>query len=42
MLELREKIAEYLNVRFGLSYDPKSEVVVTVSASEAIDLRSAQ
>ena len=38
MLELREKIAEYLNVRFGLSYDPKSEVVGTVGASEAIDL----
>ena len=38
MLELREKIAEYLNARFGLSYNPKSEIVVTVGASEAIDL----
>lgn len=36
--ELREGIADYLNRRFTLSYDPKSEIVVTVGGSEAIDL----
>lgn len=38
LLELREKIAEYLKERYGLSYEPRSEIVVTVGASEAIDL----
>ena len=35
---LREEIAAYLNRRFGLTYDPQNEVVVTVGGSEAIDL----
>ena len=35
---LREEIARYLCRRFGLRYDPKSEVIVTVGGSEAIDL----
>jgi len=38
MLELREKIAEYLQDRFQISYNPANEVLVTVGASEAIDL----
>lgn len=38
LLELRQKIAEYMNVRYSLSYDPKTEIVLTVGASEAIDL----
>lgn len=38
LLELREKIAEYLNRKFSVSYCPKSEVLITVGASEAIDL----
>lgn len=38
MLELREEICNYLNRRFGISYEPKTDVVVTVGGSEAIDL----
>jgi len=38
MPELREAIAEYLHGRFGLTYDPAKEVLVTVGASEAVDL----
>jgi len=38
LVQLREEIAAYLNRRFGLSYDPIKEVVVTVGGSEAIDL----
>ncbi len=37
-IDLRRGIAEYLNRRFSLSYDPKDEVVVTVGGSEAIDM----
>ena len=35
---LREAISDYLSRRFSLTYDPKSEVIVTVGGSEAIDL----
>lgn len=35
---LRELIAEYYNTRYNLKYDPKKEIIVTVGASEAIDL----
>lgn len=38
MLELRERIAEYCHGFFGVRYEPKSEVLVTVGVSEAIDL----
>lgn len=38
ILELRREICNYLNRRFGLTYEPKSEVIVTVGGSEAIDL----
>ena len=38
LVSLREEIASYLNRRFGLTYDPVTEVVVTVGGSEAIDL----
>ena len=37
-LELREEIARYLSRRFSLTYDPKTELLVTVGGSEAIDL----
>ncbi len=37
-LELRTEINNYMTRRFGLSYDPKSEVLVTVGGSEAIDI----
>lgn len=36
--ELREEINSYLNRHYGLSYDPQSEIFVTVGGSEAIDL----
>lgn len=35
---LREKISQYLNVRYGLKYEPKDEIIVTIGASEAIDI----
>jgi len=37
-LELREAINEYMIRRYSLSYDPKTEILVTVGGSEAIDL----
>lgn len=36
--ELREAIAEYLYTSFGVKYEPKDQVIVTVGGSEAIDL----
>jgi len=36
--DLREAIAEYLYGSFGVAYEPKNEIIVTVGASEAIDL----
>lgn len=38
LMELREEIANYNKRKFGIEYDPKSEVLVTVGGSEAIDL----
>ena len=35
---LREKIAAYLRMRYRVSYSPKDEVLVTVGASEGLDL----
>ena len=35
---LREKIAAYLRMRYRVGYSPKDEVLVTVGASEGIDL----
>ncbi len=37
-MELRKEISAYMQRGFSLSYDAKSEVVVTVGGSEAIDL----
>lgn len=36
--ELREGIAEYLERKYSIRYNPDSEIVVTVGGSEAIDL----
>ena len=36
--ELRRGIANYLDRRFSLSYDPANEIIVTVGGSEAIDM----
>ncbi len=38
MMELRQEIAQYLERRFSLSYQPDTQVLVTVGGSEAIDL----
>ena len=38
LIELREEIANYMNKQFHVSYDPKDEIIVTVGASEGIDL----
>jgi aminotransferase len=37
-IELREEISRYMDRKFGLKYDPKDEVLVTVGGSEAIDI----
>ena len=37
LLELREEISAYMSGRFGVRADPKTEITVTVGASEAID-----
>ncbi|MCR5098101.1 MAG: aminotransferase class I/II-fold pyridoxal phosphate-dependent enzyme [Lachnospiraceae bacterium] len=36
--ELKEEISNYLERKYGLSYDPYSEIFVTVGGSEAIDV----
>ncbi|HEX3031098.1 MAG TPA: aminotransferase class I/II-fold pyridoxal phosphate-dependent enzyme [Bacillota bacterium] len=38
MLELREAISGLYKEETGLSYDPRSEIVITVGVSEALDL----
>ena len=37
LIELREAVCDYVRARFGVSYDPKTEVFMTVGASEGID-----
>ena len=38
LLELRQEISLYLSSRYGISYQPDDEILVTIGASEAIDL----
>lgn len=38
LLELREEISNYLKRRYDISYDAKTEMIVTVGGSEAIDI----
>lgn len=38
LLELRQEIALYLSSRYHISYQPEEEILVTIGASEAIDL----
>ena len=38
LLEFRKQIANYLERRFDVSYDPSNEMIITVGGSEAIDL----
>jgi aminotransferase len=37
-LELRKALAAHLERRYGVAYDPRSELLITVGASEALDL----
>ena len=37
-IELREAISDYMARRYQLSYEPKTDILVTVGGSEAIDL----
>src|SRR4026209_2823249 len=36
--ELRASICRYVQRNFGVAYDPRTEVIITVGVSEAIDL----
>lgn len=38
LLRLRESIAAYVQQKFGVRYDPKTQVLVAVGVSEALDL----
>ena len=38
LLELRREIAKYMLRRFNLSYDPVTQMIVTVGGSEGIDI----
>ncbi|MBE0415159.1 MAG: aminotransferase class I/II-fold pyridoxal phosphate-dependent enzyme [Dehalococcoidia bacterium] len=38
LLELREELARYLKAHYGLDYDPRRELLITVGVSEGIDL----
>jgi aminotransferase len=37
-IELRKALAAHLDGRYGVRYDPSTEILVTVGASEAVDL----
>ena len=38
LLELREAVSRYVSRSFGVTYDPKTEILITVGVSEALDL----
>jgi len=38
LMELREEIAGYMQKSFGVCYSPRSEIIVTVGASQALDI----
>ena len=38
LMELRTLVSKYLSERYGLCYAPENEIIITVGASEAIDL----
>ncbi|MBN1866863.1 aminotransferase class I/II-fold pyridoxal phosphate-dependent enzyme [Candidatus Sumerlaeota bacterium] len=38
LLELRREIAKYLEERFDLVYDPRTEILVTVGVSQGLDI----
>ncbi|MEX2081444.1 MAG: aminotransferase class I/II-fold pyridoxal phosphate-dependent enzyme [Dehalococcoidia bacterium] len=38
LIELRERLAEHLQRLYGVSYDPRTELIITSGASEALDV----
>ncbi|MBM4451463.1 MAG: aminotransferase class I/II-fold pyridoxal phosphate-dependent enzyme [Chloroflexi bacterium] len=38
MPELRQALSEHLSARYGLNYDPVTEILITVGVSEGLDL----
>ena len=38
LMDLRREICNYMNRKLGITYDPKTELIVTVGGSEAIDI----
>src|SRR5437762_7295304 len=38
LLKLREAIRTYVERKFGIAYDPKKQILVTVGVSEALDI----
>lgn len=38
LYELRQAACDYVNKLYGLDYDPNNEVIVTIGASEALDI----
>ena len=38
MIELRKAIASYLDEKYSISYDPEHQILVTIGASEGIDI----
>ena len=38
MIELRRAISDYLNEKYSISYDPEHQILVTIGASEGIDI----
>jgi len=38
MPELRQELASYLELRYGLSYHPENEILITTGSSEGLDL----
>jgi len=38
MLELRQELASYLELHYGVSYHPEYEILITVGSSEGLDL----
>jgi len=38
LLQLRQELAQYLELHYGLSYHPEHEILITVGTSEGLDL----
>ncbi|WP_251548620.1 aminotransferase [Neobacillus muris] len=38
LLELREEISKYLSTRFSVNYNPANQIIVTIGASQGLDL----